>query len=316
MTGPRHVQKKAGRGDGGPEDESLRRSRRKQGLPPLEYKDLDVVVQESRATKKAAQDAQRAVDRDQPVSEPAAGDDQALSNVASPEAPLSESGTTRVEGESTRDESAQTSVGGADMVEPPVEEMTPKPGQDVDVEPLEEKAPPAVKVEPEVQELTADDSVPESEYRPTNRRAKKSPNRPESRKCSTGKAREDPGSPPSDPGDDSDSSSDDGDNSDSSSSGSEDSLDNDDGSGTATTKTTKDGTTAWNFRPYINYNAVEKFDDTAPNEDRVNWWERFTDMAAQGSWPDEMKIRQFRSRMPATIRDWNAQLPKSTRHNW
>ncbi|OWZ04770.1 hypothetical protein PHMEG_00023275 [Phytophthora megakarya] len=29
-----------------------------------------------------------------------------------------------------------------------------------------------------------------------------------------------------------------------------------------------------------------------------------------------MKIRQFRSRMPATIRDWYAQLPKSTRHNW
>ncbi|OWY91287.1 hypothetical protein PHMEG_00040197, partial [Phytophthora megakarya] len=40
MTGTRHAQKKAGRGDGGREDESLRRSRRKQGLPPLEYKDL------------------------------------------------------------------------------------------------------------------------------------------------------------------------------------------------------------------------------------------------------------------------------------
>ncbi|OWY96441.1 hypothetical protein PHMEG_00033289 [Phytophthora megakarya] len=120
MTGPRHAQKKAGRGDGGREDESLRRSRRKQGLPPMEYKDLDVVGRESRATKKAAQDAERAVAQEQPDSEPAAGDDQVLSNVASPEAPLSESGTTRVEGESTRDESAQASVGGADMVEPPV----------------------------------------------------------------------------------------------------------------------------------------------------------------------------------------------------
>ncbi|OWY98753.1 hypothetical protein PHMEG_00030407 [Phytophthora megakarya] len=144
---------------------------------------------------------------------------------------------------------------------------------------------------------------------------KRSPNRPESRKSSTRKAK-DPGSPPSDPGDDSDSSSDDGDNSDSSSSGSEDSLDNDDGSGIAAAKTTKDGTTVWNFRPYINYNAVEKFNDTASKEDRVNRWERFTDMAAQGSWPDKMKIRQLRSRMPATIRDWYAQLPKSTHHNW
>ncbi|OWZ13264.1 hypothetical protein PHMEG_00013441 [Phytophthora megakarya] len=170
MTGPRHAQKKAGRGYGGREYESLRRSRRKQGLPPLEYKDLDVVVRESRATKKAVQDAERAVAQELPVSESAAGDHQALSSVASPEAPLSESGTTRVEGEPTRDESAQASVGGADMVEPPVEEVTPKPGPDVDVESLEEKAPPLVKVEPEVQDLTTDDSVPESESKKIVRR--------------------------------------------------------------------------------------------------------------------------------------------------
>ncbi|OWZ01406.1 LOW QUALITY PROTEIN: hypothetical protein PHMEG_00027212 [Phytophthora megakarya] len=164
MTGPKHAQKKARREDGGREDESLRRSRRKQGLPPLEYKDLDVVVRESRATKKAAQDAERAVAQEQPVSEPAAGDAQALSSVASSEAPLSESGTTRVEGEPTHPESAQASVGGADMVEPPVEEVTPKPGQDGDVELLEEKAPPMV------QNLTADDSVPESESKKIVRR--------------------------------------------------------------------------------------------------------------------------------------------------
>ncbi|OWZ07020.1 hypothetical protein PHMEG_00020641 [Phytophthora megakarya] len=90
----------------------------------------------------------------------------------------------------------------------------------------------------------------------------------------------------------------------------------DDGSGTAAAKTTKDGTTVWKFRPYINYNVVEKFNDTAPKEDRVNGWERFADMAAQGSWPNKMKIRQFRSRMPAMIRHWYAQLPKSTCHNW
>ncbi|OWY97530.1 LOW QUALITY PROTEIN: hypothetical protein PHMEG_00031919 [Phytophthora megakarya] len=106
----------------------------------------------------------------------------------------------------------------------------------------------------------------------------KGSNRPESRKASARKAKEDPGSPPADPGDGSDSSSDDGDNSDSSSSGSEDSLDSDECSGTAASKTTKGGTTVWNLRPYINYNAVEKFNDTAPKEDRVNWWGRFTDM--------------------------------------
>ncbi|OWZ16423.1 hypothetical protein PHMEG_0009794 [Phytophthora megakarya] len=39
-------------------------------------------------------------------------------------------------------------------------------------------------------------------------------------------------------------------------------------------------------------------------------------MAAQGYWSNKMKIRQFWSWMPGTIRDWYAQLPKSTRHNW
>ncbi|OWZ04621.1 hypothetical protein PHMEG_00023444 [Phytophthora megakarya] len=52
-----------------------------------------------------------------------------------------------------------------------------------------------------------------------------------------------------------------------SSSGTEDGLDNDDGTGTAAAKTTKNGTTVWNFRPYINYNAVEKSNDTAAKED-------------------------------------------------
>ncbi|GMF63205.1 unnamed protein product [Phytophthora fragariaefolia] len=39
-------------------------------------------------------------------------------------------------------------------------------------------------------------------------------------------------------------------------------------------------------------------------------------MAAQASWPDKMKIRQLRGRMSSSLRDWYAQLPKSTRHNW
>ncbi|OWZ14380.1 hypothetical protein PHMEG_00012153 [Phytophthora megakarya] len=105
---------------------------------------------------------------------------------------------------------------------------------------------------------------------------------------------------------------DDGDNYDSSSSGSQDSLDNDDGSGAAASKPTIDGTTA----VYQTTSAVEKFNETDPEENRVNWWGRFTVMAAPGSWLNKMKIHQFRSRVPATIRDWYDQLPKSTRRNW
>ncbi|OWZ16424.1 LOW QUALITY PROTEIN: hypothetical protein PHMEG_0009795 [Phytophthora megakarya] len=136
-----------------------------QELPPLQYTDLDVVVQESRATKQAAQDAERAVAQEQPLSEPAAGDDQALSSVLSLEGPLLDSGTTRVEGEPARDESAQASVGGAVWLSPGGDSET---GQDVGVEPLEEKAPPVMKAERK--DLAADDSVLELESKKIVRR--------------------------------------------------------------------------------------------------------------------------------------------------
>ncbi|OWY97023.1 LOW QUALITY PROTEIN: hypothetical protein PHMEG_00032548 [Phytophthora megakarya] len=68
--------------------------------------------------------------------------------------------------------------------------------------------------------------------------------------------------------------------------------------------------------PYIGYTNLEKFNEKASRDNRVNWWERFSDMASQGSWSDTMKIRQFRSRMPTAIWDWFTQLPKSTRHDW
>ncbi|OWZ02354.1 hypothetical protein PHMEG_00026094 [Phytophthora megakarya] len=108
------------------------------------------------------------------------------------------------------------------------------------------------------------------DLRATSGSGKKGSIRHEFKKYSAHKARENPGSSPSDPGNGSDSSSDNEDNSDSSSSGSEDSLDNDDGSGTAAAKTTMDGTTVWNFKPYINYNAVEKCNTTVSKEDQVN----------------------------------------------
>ncbi|OWY92293.1 hypothetical protein PHMEG_00038765 [Phytophthora megakarya] len=74
--------------------------------------------------------------------------------------------------------------------------------------------------------------------------------------------------------------------------------------GMTTTTTTADGTTVWNCRPYIGYTNLEKFDERkASRDNRVNWWERFSDMSSKGSWSDTMKIRQFRSRMPTAIQD-------------
>ncbi|GMF63310.1 unnamed protein product [Phytophthora fragariaefolia] len=128
-------------------------------------------------------------------------------------------------------------------------------------------------------------------------------------------SKEDADPPSSDP-DDSDSSSSDSSDDDPSSSDYSSSSSDDFDLDLTTSTTTKEGTTVWTYRPYINYNAVEKFSEDASVEDRVGWWQRFIDMAAQGSWSDKMKIRQVRGRMSSSLRDWYAQLPMSTRHNW
>ncbi|OWY92552.1 hypothetical protein PHMEG_00038403 [Phytophthora megakarya] len=40
--------------------------------------------------------------------------------------------------------------------------------------------------------------------------------------------------------------------------------------GMTTTTTTADGTTIWNCRPYIGYTNLEKFDEKASRDNRVN----------------------------------------------
>lgn len=120
--------------------------------------------------------------------------------------------------------------------------------------------------------------------------------------------------PPSDSDPSSDSSDDDYD--DSSSSDSDDSLADEDRMDPTVSSRRKDGTVVWTYRPFISYNSIEKFNEHASLEDRVGWWERFIDVAAQGAWSDEVKIRQLRGRFTAPLRDWFTQLPKSTRRNW
>ncbi|OWY96737.1 hypothetical protein PHMEG_00032920, partial [Phytophthora megakarya] len=106
------------------------------------------------------------------------------------------------------------------------------------------------------------------------------------------KAKEQSDPPPDDP-DDSEPSDSDNDASrggDSDSSDAEGFSSEDEDIGVTTTTTTADGTTIWNCRPYIGYTNLEKFDEKASRDNRVNWWERFSDMASQGSWSDTMKI--------------------------
>jgi hypothetical protein len=141
--------------------------------------------------------------------------------------------------------------------------------------------------------------------------------KPASRRASSRKREKEDADPPSSGPDDSDpgSGSSSGDDS-SDSSNSSDSWSDDSDPDKSAPTTSKDGTSVWTYRPFISYNAVEKFNENASLEDRVGWWERFVDIATQGGWSHKWRIRQLRGRMSAPLRDWYAQLSKSVRHDW
>ncbi|EGZ20592.1 hypothetical protein PHYSODRAFT_259420 [Phytophthora sojae] len=115
-------------------------------------------------------------------------------------------------------------------------------------------------------------------------------------------------------GSDSDSSSDDGYDEGYSSSDSDDSLAN--VPTHSTSVTTKDGKTVMNFRPYVNSNSLEDFDDKASYHERTRWWERFLTLTVQGGWTDSMKVYELRLKLPTSARHWRAQLPRHVRGDW
>ncbi|EGZ13457.1 hypothetical protein PHYSODRAFT_370828, partial [Phytophthora sojae] len=117
--------------------------------------------------------------------------------------------------------------------------------------------------------------------------------------------------PPSDSDPSSDSSDDD-----SSSESSEDSSDGNPGVKLTTVSTAQAGTTLLTFRPYINSNTLGEFDTKASLRERVHWWERFANMAAQGGWSTKMRIQEHKLKLSGAARDWFNQLPKHTQRDW
>ncbi|KAE9270145.1 hypothetical protein PR003_g30925 [Phytophthora rubi] len=63
----------------------------------------------------------------------------------------------------------------------------------------------------------------------------------------------------------------------------------------------------------IPHDALEKFDERGPLDDRVNWWERFMYYATMAPWDEKTRIVQLRMRLSGSLKDWCAQLPDSTR---
>ncbi|EGZ18814.1 hypothetical protein PHYSODRAFT_332551 [Phytophthora sojae] len=117
--------------------------------------------------------------------------------------------------------------------------------------------------------------------------------------------------PPSDSDPSSDSSDDD-----SSSESSDDSSDGNPGVNLTTASTAQAGTTLLTFRPYINSNTLGEFDTMASLRERVHWWKRFANMAAQGGWSTKMRIQELKFKLSGAARDCFNQLPKHTQRDW
>uniref|UniRef100_H3H3I7 Uncharacterized protein n=1 Tax=Phytophthora ramorum TaxID=164328 RepID=H3H3I7_PHYRM len=108
---------KRGRGDGG---QATRVSRRAQGLPAEEHKDLDTIVRERRARLKAEREAKKAETEDQAVIEPEAAGDVMSTAEAGTGNQRSEVKPQHISVEQSQAmETAQASVGGANEVETP-----------------------------------------------------------------------------------------------------------------------------------------------------------------------------------------------------
>ncbi|POM72696.1 Hypothetical protein PHPALM_10554 [Phytophthora palmivora] len=117
------------------------------------------------------------------------------------------------------------------------------------------------------------------------------------------------------PPSDSDPSSDSSDN-DPSSESSNDSSDENPGVNLTAASATQAGTTLLTFRPYINSNTLGEFDTKASLRERVHWWERFANMAAQGGWSTKMRTQELKLKLSGAARDWFNQLPKHIQRDW
>ncbi|KAE8972259.1 hypothetical protein PR001_g26661 [Phytophthora rubi] len=66
----------------------------------------------------------------------------------------------------------------------------------------------------------------------------------------------------------------------------------------------------------VPHDALEKFDERGPLDDRANWWERFMYYATMAPWDERTRIVQLRMRLSGSLKNWCAQLPDSTRSDW
>jgi hypothetical protein len=124
---PARGAKAGGRGDEGRE-EPTRRTRRHQGLPPEEHKDLDTVNREARMARKAARESKAVQTRDvtaegavedQPTAEPESLDNLAVSKEEEKAAANPDAANSDVQNSAAHTSGNEVPEGGPDVVEPP-----------------------------------------------------------------------------------------------------------------------------------------------------------------------------------------------------
>jgi hypothetical protein len=121
----------------------------------------------------------------------------------------------------------------------------------------------------------------------------------------------DNGDPPADPDPDPDS-----DGGDDDSDGSYDSLDEDLKAAAAGKPTVAAGNTILTVHPHVNSQLLAKFDEKAERSDRRDWWEQFMNLANQGGWTDQVRLRELKMKMSLPVRNWRDQLSKHVQQDW
>lgn len=70
------------------------------------------------------------------------------------------------------------------------------------------------------------------------------------------------------------------------------------------------------FRPYVNPNDIQTFDERDDLEDRKLWWEHFCNTAEFGRYTPPEKCKQLRGKLWCSVRAWYDQLGESTHDDW
>jgi hypothetical protein len=121
----------------------------------------------------------------------------------------------------------------------------------------------------------------------------------------------DNGDPPADPDPDPDS-----DGGDDDSDGSYDSLDEDLKAAAAGKPTVAAGNTILTVHPHVNSQLLAKFDEKAERSDRRDWWEQFMNLANQGGWTDQVRLRELKMKKSLPVHNWRGQLSKHVQQDW